>query len=715
MNKENIFWVKYLNQIPNKQLLPFDNQKKSSDKRSIDKISRSFEPTEGIDIEKMKEIIYTAWSIVLGRYNNYEEVVFLVSYLNKIYPLIVNCNSEMQIEELTRELNKVNNQCEENLEHVHDSLIVDRMLEKTSYMTSIYFQRPKQDIPSNITFLFELSKGRISYNVEYNQFVFNKSTVMGMCSHFENALEEVFKHSNKKISNMEILTSSESKLILKDFNNKFLKYNENLTIDSMFEKNLENYPNSVAITCGTRNITYEELNHKSSALAYRLRKYWNVKRGEIVGILMERDIELVISIMGILKSGAAYMPIDLNLPKKRIDTMLTNANSKLVIKKSAKNVNLKGEYIWLNINEETKYQNITKQLPKRHSKSDLAYVLYTSGSTGYPKAVAVEHKNVVGYIHSFLNEFKLCEIDSMLQNSTVAFDISVEEIFPILMVGGKLVIAREEEKDDVDKLLKVIRRNEVSIISGFPLLIDEFNKRIIPSSLKCFISGGDVIHYKNYSKLIDFVNVYNTYGPSETTVCASYYKCNKNDDFYIPVGKPIANYKIYILDNAMNPMPVGIPGMIFIAGIGVSRGYYNQDEMTNERFINSPFESNEKIFMTGDVGIWCSDGNIKFLGRLDNQVMVRGMRVELDEVQNVMKRYPHISESVVLANKDSEDQVFLTSYIVSDKSISLVELTEYLKEYLPSFMIPEFFVLMTQLPVNINGKVDKEQLPKVIK
>lgn len=357
---------------------------------------------------------------------------------------------------------------------------------------------------------------------------------------------------------------------------------------------------------------------------------------------------------------------------------------------------------------------------------DLAYVNFTSGSSGKPKGVMVEHKNLVGYLNAFFHEFDISEKDTVLQQASFSFDTFGEEIYPILLRGGKIVIINRTELLDIHFLADFLPKHGITVIDCSPLLLNELNKLVRVKCVDLFISGGDVLKNQHISHLSTVGRVYNTYGPTESTICATYYRCPANVSDRKPlkstisIGKPIANYQVYILDKDHLILPVGIPGEISIGGIGVSRGYLNNPLLTKEKYIPHPFAGNQRFYKTGDLAKWLPDGNINFLGRIDHQVKIRGYRIEIGEIEMQMMRKDNIKEAVVITQNKSPDgsrennteaaHEFLVAFFVSSKQQPVMELREYLMRELPAYMIPTHFVQIETLPVTAGGKVDRRKL-----
>lgn len=711
LRHEEDFWNNYLEGYNNLLYLPYDYDWENRCEYAFfcDKINVLCESRKD-----MVTYVYLAWAIVLGKYSNCCDVIILTEFKGQKYPLRIILSEDTAIVSLFSEISVNVDNCIKHLSKISNDFIDDMKVNFQHSLIFISFEKIQNFVTGNFNVTFDILDGFLSYTITYNKKAFDYCTIERVSKHFEKVLREAGCQGNKRIRDISILNENEYNRVICEFSGIDREYNSELTIDGLFEKNIKQYMNSIAVVCNGRSITYKELNEQCGVVAGYLVKYCGVKQGDVVGIIMERDIEIIVAIFAILKIGAAYLPIDTQLPDSRIDYMVKSANAKIIIvdaeEKWERNVfwNLV-EFKKISLSKDNYVKNSII-----HGPNDLAYILFTSGSTGYPKGVAVEHKNVIGYINAFLHEFKLNQKDVMLQQSSVSFDISVEEIFPILMVGGRLVIAKQNRTDDVKMLVEIIKTNEVTILSGFPLLVQALNEYEMPNTLKTIISGGDVLRPEYITHLLNQVMVYNTYGPSETTVCVSYYKCNKIKGKNISIGKPIVNYRVYILDEKLCPVPVGIPGIICISGVGVSRGYINNSKITEEKFVDNPFDSRYKMFISGDVGKWDKEGNVIFLGRMDNQVMIRGKRTELGEVTNTILRHPDISDAYVLAVKDNAENLYLIAYIVTKKKVTHDHLIHFLKEQLPAFMIPEVFIKISELPINLNGKVDKEKLPIIL-
>ena len=425
---------------------------------------------------------------------------------------------------------------------------------------------------------------------------------------------------------------------------------------------------------------------------------------------------MIASLLAIVKAGAAYVPVEPSFPIERIHFIMQECKVDFVITGQEYATKLQGLPLYF-IERGIEIDGNLPSIPPQAIPHDAAYVLYTSGSTGTPKGVVVENCNVCHYVRAFRNEFHPSAGDVMLQYSVCSFDIFVEEVFTTLLSGATLAIPSEETKSDMHKLMRFVEKCRVTEISGFPYLLLEMNKlECIPASLRLFISGGDVVRENYIDRLLSRAEVYNTYGPSETTVCASYFRCNDTQalpDGTYPIGKAVLGTSIELRDEQMRPVPVGKIGEICILGDGVSRGYVGKRE--NEAFVTLP--DGCRMYRSGDLGIMQPDGNLLFLHRKDTQVMILGKRVEPAEVQNILCECREVEKGVVCPCTDEQGLSYLTAYIVpkNRKTFNMSSVKRTMEKFLPPYMIPEFFVCMRTMPVTPNGKVNDGALPVVMK
>lgn len=474
---------------------------------------------------------------------------------------------------------------------------------------------------------------------------------------------------------------------------------DNNTIYSRFHEWVARTPDAPAIVTDGATVTYAGLNCRVNAIARKI----GGGPHKFIGVVMQHGIDMIAAILAILKTGAAYIPAEPFLPADRIRYMMDKAGVRLVITDEfCRDLDMPGD-----------------DFADRSRPDGLAYVLYTSGTTGHPKGVKVENHSVVNYAEAFEAEFHTAPGDVMLQYSVCSFDIFVEEVFTTLLNGATLAIPSKDIVDGgTDALIGFVRRHNVTEISGFPYLLAEMNKLDgLPPTLRLLISGGDVIRASYIDRLTDRgVMIYNTYGPSETTVCATYFRCDNAlplEDGTYSIGKAVKGVEVKIMDNDGNEVPRGTVGEICIMGEGVSAGYLgNPPEQRN--FVHMP--SGERMYRSGDMGYMLPDGNIAFLHRRDEQVMILGKRVEPEEVENVLNTSPEVERGIVRAFYDDAGLAYLVAYFIPAKTdYSLHDIKEWLRRELTDFMIPEFFVAVKEIPVNRRGKVDMSALPIVLK
>ncbi len=482
------------------------------------------------------------------------------------------------------------------------------------------------------------------------------------------------------------------------------------TIYSLFEAQMNEKQNEIAIMDEERTLSSKEFLALIDTIGVKL-----PKDSHRVGIIMDHSVEMIAAMFAVLKSGKTYVPVEPFFPQDRIAFMMRDAKADFILTNEAyteKVPDLPYRILYRGM----ELENVV--LEQTDSPEGLAYILYTSGSTGKPKGVSVRNENVCHYIRAFQNEFHLTKQDRMLQYSVCSFDIFVEEVFASLCNGGILAIPSEETKKDMTKLMDYVEEHQVTMISGFPYLLLEMNSLPkIPSTLRLLISGGDVLRAAYITNLVEQVEIYNTYGPSETTVCASYYRCNDVEplaDGTYPVGKGVLGTTIEILNEHLEPVKDGEVGEICILGGGVSSGYIGNRQKENMAFVTR--QDGTKLYRSGDLGYFLPDGNIAFLHRMDTQVMILGKRVEPTEVEDVLCNCPEIKAACVRPYTDEQNLSYLVAYIVlNQEKANLSTLKKEMARFLPNYMIPEFFVRLQEMPLTVNGKVDTARLPLVMK
>ncbi|SFB47763.1 non-ribosomal peptide synthetase, partial [Clostridium frigidicarnis] len=491
------------------------------------------------------------------------------------------------------------------------------------------------------------------------------------------------------------------------------------TIQELFESQVEKTPDNIAVIFEDKKLTYRELNEKSNSLA-RILRTKGVKADSIVAIMIDKSVEMIIGIMGILKAGGAYLPIDPSSPSDRIKYMLKDSGTNILLKKDVfvKKLEFSGEVIELF--DSSLFVGDINKLEKGSSANNLAYVIYTSGTTGKPKGVLIEHRNVVNLLNHMQIRYPIQQNDVYLLKTNYIFDVSVTELFSWFMGGGTLAINKHDNQKDMNNIIDSIKRYKVTHINFVPSMLSVFNEVIgndleKVNSLKYVLAAGEELKprvvYDFYNKFNN-VKLENLYGPTETTVYASMYSTDKGKQYRsIPIGVSTQNAKLFVVNNN-KLQPVGIPGELCISGDGLARGYLNNQELTAEKFVDNPFEQGTKMYKTGDLVRWLTDGNIEFLGRIDNQVKIRGFRIELGEIENKLLKHEDVKEATVIVIEGKEDDKHICAYIISDKEINELNLKEHLKENLPEYMVPSYFVKLEEMPITSNGKLDRRALSK---
>lgn len=544
--------------------------------------------------------------------------------------------------------------------------------------------------------------------LEYNRSIYTRPTIESILARYMVMLEKLTASPEKKIAQIEAVTEAEKQQILVDFRGQHVDYPQDRTIVAQIEETAARTPERIAVIFEDRKMTYGEFNEKANQLAHRLIDL-GVKADDLVGIVAERSIEMILGIVGILKSGGAYLPMDPAYPESRIDYILSDASPKAVLTYQA---TVKTDLPIIDLADQTVYTGMSSDPKTSTQPENLAYCIYTSGTTGDSKGVLIEHRNLIAYVTQFIKYYGINEDSVMLQQAYVGFDTSIEELFPVLVCGGKMVVVDKEHLLNADRMQQTILREKINIISCSPLLVKEMDY-LADSELVTLISGGDVLKKEYFDSIKNTdIRVYNTYGPTESTVCATYYPINFADaNENIPIGKPIGNCQIYI-QNGDTLCGIGVPGELCVAGTGVTRGYLNRPELTQAKYVANPYGEG-RIYRTGDLARWLPDGNIEYLGRIDEQVKIRGFRVELGEVESHIRQMAQVKDCAVIARTDASGEKAIYAYYISDVQLSAVEVRDHLLRLLPEYMIPAYMMQIESIPVTRNGKLDKRALPDI--
>ena len=567
---------------------------------------------------------------------------------------------------------------------------------------------------------FELKEGDdgITGFIEFSSDLFERSSAQRLVDNFEVLLEQIVLNPDQTIDNIPIHTPSEKQFLLEEINQTLKEYSQDQCLHQWFENQAATRPLEIAIIFQNDAITYEELNQRSNQLAHYL-----ISKGaqpdQLVGLCVDRGIDMVVGLLGILKAGAAYLPMDPMFPRDRLAYMLSDASAPLLVT-SLELIDTfpqySGEIIlidsqWTQIEQHEGRNPLTSVNP-----SNLAYVIYTSGSTGKPKGVQLEHSSVVNFLNSMQQEPGMSTSDVLLSVTTLSFDIAVLEIFLPLVTGAQLVLVDKQTTMDGRILLDEISKNNVTVMQATPatwrLMINAGWQKTPNLKILC---GGETMPRDLATQLLDKgKSLWNEYGPTETTIWSTLQKV-ENRKGPITIGHPIANTQIYILDKQLQLVPRGAIGELYIGGDGLARGYLNREELTNERFIKNPFSSSEtsKIYKTGDNARILPNGEIECLGRIDFQVKIRGFRIELGEIETCLKSHPEVNDAVVSIQGVADAIPRLVGYVIArNNEVSTGSLKQFLAKELPDYMIPGVYVQLTSFPLTPNGKIDRKSLPK---
>ncbi len=746
--EEEIFWKNYIKNLEDPCLLPFSKAGLSRNKAigdfkevllSID--SRFTEELKNYAQQNrltVNTLIQGVWSLLLSKYTNNSSIVYGVTvsgrpaelenseqrvglYINTL-PLYSRVEGEMLIIDWLLELQSGHAACRD---HQYTSLskiqklkgiqgdLFDSILVFENYPISKTLSEGENILEVNnvvvkeqANYLLNIAVNlgeELGINFSYNASLLKDSTVKMILNHFRCALQQIIDPSTSKISEINILTENEKDEILYVFNKTKIDYTQNKTIIDVFEEQVQKTPDKIAIKYKGKDLTYKELNHKSNCLANYLLSNYDIKAEDLLGVKLERSELLICALLSILKTGAAYVPIDFNYPKERILFIQNDTNCRVII----------DEDFLKEYNKKTHDDTSPKQVI---FSNHLAYVMYTSGSTGKPKGTMIEHKSIVSLTKS-CDYIPLNSQTKWLSTGSVSFDATTIEFWGTLLSGGTLIITDKNTLLDSDQLKDVIRKEKVNTLwmtaSWFHQTVEE--DLSVFENIKYLIVGGDKVIFKYTNKLLSSypnIKITNGYGPTENTTFSTTFPIEEKVNKDLPIGKPVKDCQAYVYDESLSFLqPVGVAGELCLGGAGLARGYLHQESLTNEKFIPNPIVEEERLYRTGDIVKWLPEGNIEFLGRKDDQIKIRGYRIELGEINNLIQEITEISQSLVIAKEDDNQNKQLIAYVVYKKPLDKEFIKEYLRSKLPSYMIPQLWVELDVMPLTNNGKINIKALP----
>lgn len=750
-SKERNYWLQKLKGELTLTRFPIDQPINNLQKRVLNFLnfsikesifSRLIELSNGFDYT-LHMILMASYIILLHRYTGNDDIIVATpvytqekagEYINTVLALRNQIKPEMTFKDLLLHVRQNMIEAVENQNYPLETLIYKLNLSEQGgglfdtalLLNNIHDEKYIQDLNLNTILYFDRDESSIKGTLAFNSVNYRKSTIERIIQHYIVILETAISNIDMKINKINILSKEEEDRLFNDFNDTQVDIPENQTVCQLFEMQAAINPNCIALVLGETQLSYRELNEKANQLA-RLLKSRGIKRNDLVGLMVETSLEIGIGILGIMKAGAAYLPIDPTYPEQRIKYMLEDSQINTLL--TQKHVAEENNEILNNSNLQMvfidDYKNyLTDPTNLSLSKSEnLAYVIYTSGSTGKPKGVMITHSSIFNTIYWRKNEYKLTFKDKVLQLFSFSFDGFVTSFFTPLTSGSQLFLIDNTSIKDPHRLREVIVKKKINHFLATPALYSVLLSILSQDDMKSLkivtlagekVSNELVKRSKEKNKDIELVN---EYGPTENSVATTCKRNLQNND--LTIGKPISNTQVYVMDQQMNIVPIGIIGELCISGKGLARGYLNQPELTKKCFLKNPF-SGEKMYKTGDLVKWLPNGELEFIGRKDQQVKIRGFRVELEEIERNLAKHPLIKDVVVIAKEDNQNRIYLVAYFILEEdvekkdaeSMGINDWKEYLLKMIPDFMIPQFFVNLKELPVLPSGKVDLRSLPE---
>ncbi len=746
---EEAFWRQHLRGIDQPALLGSTRERvtkgESSGQQEIFFSSALNESLDAIarKLELSRDTIYlTGWSVLLSRYSADAPILFgarfssLQSNPERLWPVSLSVKSESSVGEVLRDIQKMRDDLRKRepvserdlhlwCEVQPEQILIETVLDFTESSDSLLPGQP-------LELRFSADENSITFAFWTRHFTSDAIRRLG--EQYICLLEELAAKPLKNVAQLSILPLRQREQILNEWNITDKTFPEYSALHQLFEKKAAEVPETVAVEFPKkdvgilfeRQITYHELNFRANQLAHHLQRL-GVNRDVVVGICMDRSIEMVVAVLAVLKAGGAYAPLDPTYPKERLAFMLEDTNAPVILteQKFAKLFTNVGSHVlcldvhWNQISTESG-DNLNSRVGKNH----LAYLIYTSGSTGQPKGVAMRQGPLLNLLFWQMSSWHGIGPARTLQFASLNFDVSFQEIFSTWCSGGTLLLITDDQRRDSRALARFLEEQKIErLFLPFVALkhLAEAcdHENIFPRQLREVITAGEQLqitpHISSFFSRLPRCTLENQYGPSETHVVTAH-RLNGlpiNWPALPSIGKPIANSRVYILDRQKQPVPIGVPGEIYLGGVCLARGYLNRPDLTAEKFLSDPFLEGERMYKTGDLARWLPDGTIEFLGRIDHQVKVRGFRIELGEVEAVLSRHRGVREAVVIARDNLQGEKQLVAYLVSrNGALSSAELRGYLLQHIPSYCVPAAFVTLPVLPTTPNGKVDRKSLPE---
>ncbi len=565
----------------------------------------------------------------------------------------------------------------------------------------------------------------VAVQIDYSADLFEDATIARLFGHLTTLLHAVLQDADTHVDRLPLLTAAERRQVLFEFNDTAVPYPQDVCIHQLIEAQVERTPDAVALVFGGQQLTYAQMNRRANQLAHYLQTA-GVGPDVLVGVCMERSLEMVIALLGIHKAGGAYVPLDPAYPKERLGFVIADAAAPVVLTQAHLAANLPAaaaRIVCLDSDWPTLSRYVDDNPVSAVQAHNRAYVIYTSGSTGQPKGAMNAHRGVVNRLLWMQDMYRLQADDTVLQKTPFSFDVSVWEFFWPLLCGARMVIAKPEGHKDPNYLSELIWEQQITTLHFVPSMLNAFlsAESVRPcDSVRRVICSGEALTAELQQRFFaqwQHAELHNLYGPTEAAVDVTYWECKRDSTLpIVPIGRPVANTQMYVLDPHLQPVPVGVPGELHIGGVQVGLGYLNRPELTAEKFIADPYSSG-RLYKTGDLARWLPDGNIDFLGRIDFQVKIHGFRIELGEIEAALESHPAVRQAVVMARERAPGDLQLVAYLALAESatvgakVTVAELRSYLKERLPEYMTPSAFVIVDEFPLTSSGKVNRKALP----
>ncbi|MBC8757653.1 amino acid adenylation domain-containing protein [Kordia sp. YSTF-M3] len=665
-------------------------------------------------------VLFSAFSMLMRKYTFQENIVINTPHLEGVEndPLHIPVSLHVDTNRSFKEHLKM---CQETLKDLYSKQKSDLLSKgSTSNVLFIYENVHDKPLQNGVDFMFAcaIKDDKLRVNINYDSSCYEAYFIENIITHF-NACLEIFQKPDTFLNQVDIVSGEEENTIINLFNNTAKKYDSDKTLIDLFEEKVISNTDTHAVIYKGTKLSYAQLNNRVNTLADFLIEDYDLKEGECVGLMLERSDLWLISLLAIWKCGAVYVPLDLKLPVERRDAILSKTNANFLITDSDSMFELQeftGNFIAVDIQVE--FDDAAEVVfENKSNKEQTAYIIHTSGSTGEPKAIPIKHKSISDRMLYHVDYLELTN-HTVLQFASISFDASLVEIFMALIAGNTLVIASEREKNDTNVLTKLLETHDVNVVIFPPSYLKILNKRELPTLQKIITTGekasiNDCIHYSQTK------DVYNGYGPSETCIGASFYKISYDKkDFYennsVPIGEPFANTTILLLNEDAKLTPIGLQGEICVAGVGLSDGYLNNDDLTAEKFITTSYLNGARVYKTGDYATFSNDGTLNFNGRMDSQVQLNGIRVELHEIEEAITTHNAVKNAVVIVH-ETVGKKQLIAFVETVTEINSETLKSYLSKIIPPYMLPNTFMYFAAFPVNNAGKVDVKTLKKQIK